>query len=87
MDLRSKMVWFGLVPVLKIEQSEGASCLSEALLEGRLPCAEITFRKEATEESIQIIPFALPEITKLIEYPRDDIECPRDRIRGGLFGF
>ncbi len=51
-----------LVPVVQIEQTEEAVGLGKALLDGGLPCAEITFRTTYAEESIRSIAAALPEI-------------------------
>ena len=43
----------GLVPVVKIDQAADAVPLGQALVAGGLPCAEITFRTAAAEESIR----------------------------------
>jgi Entner-Doudoroff aldolase len=51
-----------LVPVVQIEHSKDAINLGKALLDGGLPCAEITFRTESAEEAIQSIAATLPEI-------------------------
>src|SRR4030067_197273 len=51
-----------LVPVVKIEDAEDAPRLGKALMDGGLPCAEITFRTEAAEEAIRSITSTLPEI-------------------------
>lgn len=42
----------GIVPVVVLDQAKDALPLAKALTEGGLPCAEITFRTEAAEESI-----------------------------------
>ena len=52
----------GLVPVLSIDDPEKAVALGKALIEGGLPCAEITFRTAAAEESIRRISEALPDM-------------------------
>ncbi len=52
----------GVIPVVQIEHAEDAIDLATALLEGGLPCAEITFRTESAEEAIRSIATALPEI-------------------------
>jgi 2-dehydro-3-deoxyphosphogluconate aldolase/(4S)-4-hydroxy-2-oxoglutarate aldolase len=41
-----------VVPVIKLPNAECASGLGEALVEGGLPCAEITFRSDAAEAGI-----------------------------------
>ncbi len=43
---------YGVVPVVVLEDAEDALPLAQALTEGGLPCAEVTFRTEAAEESI-----------------------------------
>jgi 2-dehydro-3-deoxyphosphogluconate aldolase/(4S)-4-hydroxy-2-oxoglutarate aldolase len=52
----------GLVPVVKIEDAEHAAKLGKALLDGGLPCVEITFRTEAAEDAIRSITSTHPEI-------------------------
>ena len=52
----------GLVPVLSIDDPDKAVALGEALSAGGLPCAEITFRTAAAEESIRRISEALPDM-------------------------
>ena len=51
-----------LVPVVQIEVSNDAIKLGKALLDGGLPCAEITFRTESAAEAIHSITASLPEI-------------------------
>ena len=51
-----------LVPVVHIEHSKDAINLGKALLNGGLPCAEITFRTESAEEAIRSIAANFPEI-------------------------
>jgi 2-dehydro-3-deoxyphosphogluconate aldolase/(4S)-4-hydroxy-2-oxoglutarate aldolase len=53
---------FGVVPVVAIAKAEDATHLGQALLDGGLPCAEITFRTAAAEEAIKRIASELPEI-------------------------
>ena len=43
----------GIVPVVSIPKLEDALPLAEALLEGGLPCAEITFRTAAAAEAMR----------------------------------
>ena len=42
----------GVVPVVVLNDAKDALPLAEALCDGGLPCAEVTFRTEAAEESI-----------------------------------
>lgn len=51
-----------LIPVVKIENSKDAVPLGQALLEGRLPIAEITFRTAAAEDAIRALTAELPEL-------------------------
>lgn len=44
----------GVVPVVKIERLEYTKSLCHALLEGDLPCAEITFRTDVAAQAIAI---------------------------------
>ena len=52
----------GIVPVVVINDVKDAKPLAEALMKGGLPCAEVTFRTEAAEESIKIISENFPEM-------------------------
>ena len=52
----------GIVPVVKLEDAKDAVALAKALMDGGLPCAEITFRTAAAEESIRNIVNAYPEM-------------------------
>ncbi|MEM7344633.1 MAG: bifunctional 4-hydroxy-2-oxoglutarate aldolase/2-dehydro-3-deoxy-phosphogluconate aldolase [Chloroflexota bacterium] len=52
----------GIVPVVAIEDAKDAEQLGSALLGGGLPCAEITFRTKAAQESIAIISNKFPEM-------------------------
>ena len=51
-----------LVPVVKIENSKDAVPLGQALLEARLPIAEITFRTPAAEAAIRALTAELPQL-------------------------
>ena len=42
----------GIVPVIALDDAKDAEPLAKALCEGGLPCAEVTFRTAAAEESI-----------------------------------
>ena len=52
----------GIVPVIAIENAEDAKPLAKALIEGGLPCAEVTFRTAAAKESIKQIAKAFPDM-------------------------
>ena len=51
-----------VVPVVVLNDAKDALPLAEALVEGGLPCAEVTFRTEAAEESIKRIHEAYPDM-------------------------
>jgi 2-dehydro-3-deoxyphosphogluconate aldolase/(4S)-4-hydroxy-2-oxoglutarate aldolase len=53
---------YRVVPVIAIEDVSVALPLADALLEGGLPIAEITFRTEAAAEVIQILTEKRPEL-------------------------
>ena len=46
-----KISTLGVVPVVVLEDAKDAAPLAKALVEGGLPCAEVTFRTDAAEES------------------------------------
>ena len=52
----------GIVPVVVLNDAKDAAPLAKALREGGLPCAEITFRTEAAEESIRIMVQEYPDM-------------------------
>lgn len=61
-DVLKKISAIGIVPVIKIEDTEKAVPLAKALCEGGLPCAEITFRAAGAEIAINSIAEAVPEM-------------------------
>ena len=52
----------GVVPVIAIESASDAVALADALLEGGLPVAEITFRTPAAAEVLSVIRDSRPEL-------------------------
>ena len=52
----------GILPVIKLNDAKDAVPLAKALCEGGLPCAEVTFRTDAAEESIKIMTEAFPDM-------------------------
>ena len=52
----------GIVPVIALDDVKDAEPLAKALIEGGLPCAEVTFRTKAAEESIKIMSSKFPEL-------------------------
>ncbi len=53
---------YGVVPVVVLEDAKDALPLAKALTEGGLPCAEVTFRTDAAEESIRLIRREYPDM-------------------------
>ncbi len=52
----------GVIPVVVIDDAKDAAPLAKALVEGGLPCAEVTFRTAAAEEAIRIMCREYPEM-------------------------
>ncbi len=53
---------YGVVPVVVLDDAKDALPLADALLEGGLPLAEVTFRTDAAEESIRQMTKQHPEM-------------------------
>lgn len=52
----------GVIPVIALNHAKDAKALADALCEGNLPCAEVTFRTKAAEEAIGIMAKSHPEM-------------------------
>ena len=52
----------GIVPVVVLDDAKDAKALGQALVDGGLPCAEVTFRTAAAEESIRIMAQEFPQL-------------------------
>ena len=52
----------GIVPVIALDDAKDAEPLAKALCDGGLPCAEVTFRTAAAEESIRIMAEKFPQM-------------------------
>ena len=52
----------GIVPVIALDDAKDAKPLAEALCKGGIPCAEVTFRTAAAEESIRIMAQEFPDM-------------------------
>jgi len=61
-EIIEKLSEFGIIPVIAIDDAATAIPLGQALLNGGLPCAEITFRTAAAAEAIQKMSAAHPDI-------------------------
>ena len=53
---------YGIVPVVVLNDAKKALPLAEALCDGGLPCAEVTFRTDAAEESIRLMSQEFPDM-------------------------
>jgi len=62
MNIVERVREIGIVPVVSLPKLDHAPRLAEALLEGGLPCAEITFRTAAAAEAIERIRSRFSEI-------------------------
>lgn len=61
-EVLKKIEAIGIVPVVKIDRAEDAVPLAQALCDGGLPCAEVTFRTSAAAAAISAITKAFPEM-------------------------
>ncbi|MBU4200657.1 MAG: bifunctional 4-hydroxy-2-oxoglutarate aldolase/2-dehydro-3-deoxy-phosphogluconate aldolase [Verrucomicrobia bacterium] len=61
-EILQQIANLGIVPVVKIDNAKDAVPLAQALKDGGLPLAEITFRTAAAEESIRQICAACPDM-------------------------
>lgn len=62
MLLKEQLYSLGVIPVVALDDADDAADLANALIEGGLPCAEITFRTPAAEESIKRITGRFPDM-------------------------
>ena len=63
-ELLQKVQNMGVVPVVVLNDVKDAAPLAKALCDGGLPCAEVTFRTEAAEESIRIMAEQFPNANR-----------------------
>lgn len=61
-EVLQKLHEYAVVPVVVLDDAKDAKELAKALVEGGLPCAEVTFRTAAAEESIRAMIEAYPEM-------------------------
>lgn len=61
-EILEQLSKFGVVPVVVLNAVKDAKPLAKALCEGGLPCAEVTFRTAAAEESIRVMTETYPEM-------------------------
>ena len=60
--MADKFEELGVIPVVVLNDAKDALPLAKALYDGGLPCAEVTFRTAAAEESIRQMHEAYPDI-------------------------
>lgn len=61
-ELKNKIHNIGIVPVVKLDDASKAAGLAKALIDGGIPCAEVTFRTAAAEQGIKNIVEAYPQM-------------------------
>lgn len=61
-EVLEKIQKIGIVPVVVLDDAKDAAPLAKALCDGGLPCAEVTFRTAAAEESIRIMSKEFPQM-------------------------
>lgn len=61
-EIIAKIQETGIVPVVVLDDVKDAEPLAKALCDGGLPCAEVTFRTPAAEESIRIMSEKFPDM-------------------------
>ena len=52
----------GIVPVIALDDAKDAEPLAKALVEGGIPCAEVTFRTACAADVIKIMTTKYPEL-------------------------
>lgn len=62
MNIMEQIRHHRLVPVIKLDEASDAPPLAEALCEGGLPVAEITFRTEAAKDAIRLMTRQNPQM-------------------------
>jgi len=61
-EVLKKIGEIGIIPVVVLDDAKDAEPLAKALIEGGLPCAEVTFRTAAAEEVIRKMATAYPDL-------------------------
>lgn len=61
-EILKEIYGIGIVPVIAINDAKDAKSLAKALIDGGLPCAEVTFRTAAAEEAIKIMAKEYPDM-------------------------
>ena len=61
-EIKTSFGKIGIIPVVVLDDVKDAEPLADALYRGGLPCAEVTFRTEAAEESIRKMSAKYPDM-------------------------
>ncbi|MEY8517401.1 bifunctional 4-hydroxy-2-oxoglutarate aldolase/2-dehydro-3-deoxy-phosphogluconate aldolase [Lachnospiraceae bacterium 29-84] len=61
-EILKKIQQLGVVPVVVLHDAKDACPLAQALCDGGLPCAEVTFRTDAAADSIRLIKQHFPDM-------------------------
>ena len=61
-EMMQQLKKIGIIPVVVLNDAKDALPLARCLMEGGLPCAEVTFRTAAAEESIRQMAKAYPDM-------------------------
>lgn len=61
-NFENQLYKFGIVPVIKVDDVSDAKPLAQALCEGGLPVAEVTFRTDCAKEVIKIMSDSFPQM-------------------------
>lgn len=61
-EIKEKFEKIGIIPVVVLDDAKDAKALGEALMNGGLPAAEVTFRTAAAEEVIRILSTDFPDM-------------------------
>lgn len=62
MTINDELRKYGVVPVVVLDDSKNALPLAKALVDGGLPCAEVTFRTSAAKEAIRHMVEVYPDM-------------------------
>lgn len=86
MDIFAEIARHAIVPVIALDDAEAAVPLADALLEGGLPVAEITFRTDAARAAIEAMASARPEILVGAGTVLDEFQVDAAVAAGARFG-
>ena len=85
-ELFERIGSIGVVPVISIEDAEHAVPLADALLEGGLPIAEITFRTRAAAEVMRVLRDKRPDLLVGAGTILDRLSLDAAKACGAAFG-